>query len=92
MGINANSKNGRQLNYHVADNVEMTGEPEDALQPIQNVPSGVRKIIVHKFDGRLGFNIVGGEDGLGIYISFIMKGWLRFVLSRTLVCLELFSL
>lgn len=75
MGINSN-KNDRQMNYHATDNVEMTSEHEDALHPIQNVSSGVRKVTIHKRKGRLGFNIVGGEDGFGIYISLIMKGWL----------------
>ena len=74
MGINSNSKNDRQLNYHVPDSVEMANE--DARPPVQNVPPGVRKIVVHKRNKRLGFNIVGGEDGLGIYISSILKGWL----------------
>ena len=31
------------MNYHVTDNVEMTSEQEDALHPIQKVPSVVRK-------------------------------------------------
>lgn len=61
MGINANSKNDRQMNYHVTDNVEMTSnEQEDNLQLAINVPSGLRKVTVHKRKGRLGFNIVGG--------------------------------
>jgi len=77
MGINSN-KNDRQMNYHVTDNVEMTSEHDEitipiALHPIQKVPSGVRKVVVEKKDGRLGFNIVGGEDNFGIYISFILK-------------------
>lgn len=81
MGINSNSKD-RQLNYHVTENVAMCGNAnEDVRQAVQNVPSGVRKIIVHKRKGRLGFNIVGGEDGLGIYISSILPGWLPSWLS-----------
>lgn len=73
-GMGINSKNDRQANYHVTDGVEMANE--DARPPVPNVPAGVRKIIVHKRKGRLGFNIVGGEDGLGIYISSILKGGL----------------
>ncbi|XP_064414028.1 disks large homolog 2 [Latimeria chalumnae] len=33
-----------------------------------------RKIILHKGSTGLGFNIVGGEDGEGIFISFILAG------------------
>nr|DBA26230.1 TPA: hypothetical protein GDO54_010517 [Pyxicephalus adspersus] len=33
-----------------------------------------RKIILHRGSTGLGFNIVGGEDGEGIFISFILAG------------------
>ena len=33
-----------------------------------------RQVILHKQAGGLGFNIVGGEDGEGIFISFILAG------------------
>ncbi|XP_048191814.1 disks large homolog 3 isoform X4 [Perognathus longimembris pacificus] len=33
-----------------------------------------RKIILHKGSTGLGFNIVGGEDGEGIFVSFILTG------------------
>ena len=33
-----------------------------------------REVILHKQGGGLGFNIVGGEDGEGIFISFILAG------------------
>ncbi|KAM6143481.1 disks large homolog 3 isoform 3-T3 [Erethizon dorsatum] len=33
-----------------------------------------RKIILHKGSTGLGFNIVGGEDGEGIFVSFILAG------------------
>uniref|UniRef100_A0A6I8N7V9 PDZ domain-containing protein n=1 Tax=Ornithorhynchus anatinus TaxID=9258 RepID=A0A6I8N7V9_ORNAN len=33
-----------------------------------------RKVILHKGSTGLGFNIVGGEDGEGIFISFILAG------------------
>ncbi|XP_032830801.1 disks large homolog 2-like isoform X3 [Petromyzon marinus] len=36
--------------------------------------SGPRKIALHKGSTGLGFNIVGGEDGEGIFISFILAG------------------
>lgn len=33
-----------------------------------------RKIVLHRGTTGLGFNIVGGEDGEGIFISFILAG------------------
>lgn len=33
-----------------------------------------RKVILNKGPTGLGFNIVGGEDGEGIFISFILAG------------------
>ncbi|XP_029458089.1 disks large homolog 2 isoform X2 [Rhinatrema bivittatum] len=33
-----------------------------------------RKVVLHKGSTGLGFNIVGGEDGEGIFISFILAG------------------
>lgn len=33
-----------------------------------------RKIILRKSTSGLGFNIVGGEDGDGIFVSFILAG------------------
>ena len=33
-----------------------------------------RKIVLHKTTLGFGFNIVGGEDGEGIYVSFILVG------------------
>ncbi|ELU03183.1 hypothetical protein CAPTEDRAFT_50235, partial [Capitella teleta] len=33
-----------------------------------------RKIIMKKGTTGLGFNIVGGEDGEGIFVSFILAG------------------
>uniref|UniRef100_A0A671S7W5 Disks large homolog 2-like n=1 Tax=Sinocyclocheilus anshuiensis TaxID=1608454 RepID=A0A671S7W5_9TELE len=34
----------------------------------------IRKIVLHKGSTGLGFNIVGGEDGEGIFVSFILAG------------------
>ncbi|NXD16435.1 DLG3 protein, partial [Nothocercus nigrocapillus] len=39
--------------------------------PLRREP---RKIVLHKGSTGLGFNIVGGEDGEGIFISFILAG------------------
>ncbi|XP_067143225.1 disks large homolog 1 isoform X7 [Centruroides vittatus] len=38
------------------------------------IPKEPRKIILNKGPTGLGFNIVGGEDGEGIFISFILAG------------------
>ncbi|XP_059395689.1 disks large homolog 2-like isoform X5 [Carassius carassius] len=48
--------------YHVGllPDFEITREP--------------RKIVLHKGSTGLGFNIVGGEDGEGIFVSFILAG------------------
>ncbi|KAG8445104.1 hypothetical protein GDO86_010029 [Hymenochirus boettgeri] len=39
-----------------------------------DLTSEPRKIILHRGTTGLGFNIVGGEDGEGIFISFILAG------------------
>jgi len=33
-----------------------------------------RKVVLRKGQTGLGFNIVGGEDGEGIFVSFILAG------------------
>ncbi|XP_078514604.1 disks large homolog 2-like [Lissotriton helveticus] len=48
--------------YHLG----LLSEPEISREP--------RKVILHKGSTGLGFNIVGGEDGEGIFISFILAG------------------
>uniref|UniRef100_A0A8D3BT64 Discs, large homolog 4a (Drosophila) n=1 Tax=Scophthalmus maximus TaxID=52904 RepID=A0A8D3BT64_SCOMX len=35
---------------------------------------GPRRVLIHRGSTGLGFNIVGGEDGEGIFISFILAG------------------
>ena len=35
---------------------------------------GPRRVILRKGLGELGFNIVGGEDGEGIFVSYILPG------------------
>ncbi|XP_026136321.1 disks large homolog 3-like isoform X12 [Carassius auratus] len=44
----------------------MMGEEDFTREP--------RKILLHKGSTGLGFNIVGGEDGEGIFVSFILAG------------------
>ncbi|XP_016330375.1 disks large homolog 4 [Sinocyclocheilus anshuiensis] len=47
-------------------------------QTLQNVSHGVRReprrVVILRGSTGLGFNIVGGEDGEGIFISFILAG------------------
>uniref|UniRef100_A0A7N8WML6 Discs, large homolog 2 (Drosophila) n=1 Tax=Mastacembelus armatus TaxID=205130 RepID=A0A7N8WML6_9TELE len=38
------------------------------------IPLEPRKVVLHKGSTGLGFNIVGGEDGEGIFVSFILAG------------------
>ncbi|XP_068186625.1 disks large homolog 2 isoform X5 [Antennarius striatus] len=39
-----------------------------------NINREPRKVVLHKGTTGLGFNIVGGEDGEGIFVSFILAG------------------
>lgn len=47
-----------------------------ALHPVAVAVFGrePRKVLLHKGSTGLGFNIVGGEDGEGIFVSFILAG------------------
>uniref|UniRef100_A0A3B3RXL5 Discs, large homolog 4a (Drosophila) n=1 Tax=Paramormyrops kingsleyae TaxID=1676925 RepID=A0A3B3RXL5_9TELE len=38
------------------------------------IPRDPRRVLIHRGSTGLGFNIVGGEDGEGIFISFILAG------------------
>ncbi|KAM8794230.1 disks large homolog 4-like [Eudromia elegans] len=44
------------------------------LLPDDDVPREPRRIVIPRGATGLGFNIVGGEDGEGIFISFILAG------------------
>ncbi|XP_059913117.1 disks large homolog 2 isoform X29 [Gadus macrocephalus] len=44
------------------------------LFPDTDVTREPRKMVLHKGSTGLGFNIVGGEDGEGIFVSFILAG------------------
>lgn len=43
-------------------------------RPFVTVSREVRTVVLNKGSSGLGFNIVGGEDGEGIFISFILAG------------------
>ncbi|XP_047462454.1 disks large homolog 2 isoform X25 [Mugil cephalus] len=45
-----------------------------SLFPESDVAREPRKVVLHKGTTGLGFNIVGGEDGEGIFVSFILAG------------------
>ncbi|KAM6969902.1 disks large homolog 2 isoform 4-T4 [Aplochiton taeniatus] len=44
------------------------------LLPDSDITREPRKMVLHKGSTGLGFNIVGGEDGEGIFVSFILAG------------------
>ncbi|XP_026228033.1 disks large homolog 2 isoform X3 [Anabas testudineus] len=45
-----------------------------SLFPASDILREPRKVVLHKGSTGLGFNIVGGEDGEGIFVSFILAG------------------
>ncbi|XP_034088826.1 LOW QUALITY PROTEIN: disks large homolog 2 [Gymnodraco acuticeps] len=45
-----------------------------SLFPDSDISREPRKVVLHKGSTGLGFNIVGGEDGEGIFVSFILAG------------------
>ncbi|KAL5242934.1 hypothetical protein ACI65C_010344 [Semiaphis heraclei] len=47
----------------------------NTVKSYESLPNNdIRTVVLHKGSGGLGFNIVGGEDGEGIFISFILAG------------------
>ncbi|XP_023696684.1 disks large homolog 1 isoform X16 [Paramormyrops kingsleyae] len=48
--------------------------PPKALAGEEDLTREPRKVVLHRGTTGLGFNIVGGEDGEGIFISFILAG------------------
>uniref|UniRef100_A0A8C8E1M9 Discs, large homolog 2 (Drosophila) n=1 Tax=Oryzias sinensis TaxID=183150 RepID=A0A8C8E1M9_9TELE len=59
------------LNMHLQDEDEITPDMMFYLDCLYREP---RKVVLHKGSTGLGFNIVGGEDGEGIFVSFILAG------------------
>ncbi|XP_011851820.1 PREDICTED: disks large homolog 2 isoform X5 [Mandrillus leucophaeus] len=49
-------------------------QPSVTLQRAISLEGEPRKVVLHKGSTGLGFNIVGGEDGEGIFVSFILAG------------------
>ncbi|XP_053241475.1 disks large homolog 2 isoform X24 [Podarcis raffonei] len=52
----------------------VTRPPTVSIQRSLSVEGEPRKVVLHKGSTGLGFNIVGGEDGEGIFVSFILAG------------------
>uniref|UniRef100_A0A3B3CFN2 Discs, large homolog 2 (Drosophila) n=1 Tax=Oryzias melastigma TaxID=30732 RepID=A0A3B3CFN2_ORYME len=48
--------------------------PSSHFSASRQPSSEPRKVVLHKGSTGLGFNIVGGEDGEGIFVSFILAG------------------
>ncbi|CAG09800.1 unnamed protein product, partial [Tetraodon nigroviridis] len=64
---------GQYLSVHVRSLPEHTVRRFRARSKRQ-IPREPRKVLLHKGSTGLGFNIVGGEDGEGIFVSFILAG------------------
>uniref|UniRef100_A0A7N8WMV3 Discs, large homolog 2 (Drosophila) n=1 Tax=Mastacembelus armatus TaxID=205130 RepID=A0A7N8WMV3_9TELE len=65
-------------NYHLSlfsdlDITSLTWTKELSCH-LQKKKMEPRKVVLHKGSTGLGFNIVGGEDGEGIFVSFILAG------------------
>ncbi|XP_053096476.1 disks large homolog 4 isoform X1 [Pangasianodon hypophthalmus] len=48
--------------------------PKGMMLGDEDIPREPRRVMIHRGLSGLGFNIVGGEDGEGIFISFILAG------------------
>ncbi|KAL0150063.1 hypothetical protein M9458_054722, partial [Cirrhinus mrigala] len=48
--------------------------PKGLLLGDEDIPREPRRVVILRGSTGLGFNIVGGEDGEGIFISFILAG------------------
>ncbi|XP_041482791.1 discs large homolog 1-like protein isoform X2 [Lytechinus variegatus] len=76
----ANGANGEPPSYNRATNSQPpnafnnTHAPKIFIQNDDGIPREPRTVVLNKGATGLGFNIVGGEDGEGIFISFILAG------------------
>ncbi|GFY50662.1 disks large homolog 1 [Trichonephila inaurata madagascariensis] len=68
----ASSPMGMPMSKYGSDSLMNTILPKVATD--ENFTREPRKVILNKGSTGLGFNIVGGEDGEGIFISFILTG------------------
>ncbi|XP_030838007.1 disks large homolog 1 isoform X1 [Strongylocentrotus purpuratus] len=76
----ANGSNGEPPSYNRVTNSQPpnafnnTPAPKIFIQNDDGIPREPRQVVLNKGATGLGFNIVGGEDGEGIFISFILAG------------------
>uniref|UniRef100_U5EGC2 Putative calcium/calmodulin-dependent serine protein kinase/membrane-associated guanylate kinase n=1 Tax=Corethrella appendiculata TaxID=1370023 RepID=U5EGC2_9DIPT len=63
------------LSRYASSNLEAAGAPSTPRAVShEDISREPRTIVINKGPTGLGFNIVGGEDGQGIYVSFILAG------------------
>uniref|UniRef100_A0A7N8YND4 Discs, large homolog 2 (Drosophila) n=1 Tax=Mastacembelus armatus TaxID=205130 RepID=A0A7N8YND4_9TELE len=72
------------MENHISSPINKTGLPPISPRSYSPLPKHLlgdedinrepRKVVLHKGSTGLGFNIVGGEDGEGIFVSFILAG------------------
>ncbi|XP_053404132.1 disks large homolog 2-like isoform X2 [Mercenaria mercenaria] len=65
------SPSPRQPQHHEEETRQDLLRPEEIRR---DMPKEPRKVVLKKGSTGLGFNIVGGEDGEGIFVSFILAG------------------
>lgn len=70
----ASSRVASPVSSHPASRGPSPGHGKRPAVNDEAVSREPRSLTLHKGDGGLGFNIVGGEDGEGIFISFILAG------------------
>uniref|UniRef100_A0A8C4DIN4 Disks large homolog 2 n=1 Tax=Dicentrarchus labrax TaxID=13489 RepID=A0A8C4DIN4_DICLA len=63
-------------NYHLSlfPDSDITSDSPELMYYLNCLYREPRKVVLHKGSTGLGFNIVGGEDGEGIFVSFILAG------------------
>ncbi|XP_032878412.1 disks large homolog 2 isoform X2 [Amblyraja radiata] len=60
--------------YSPIPNYMLEDEEEEEEEEEEDINREPRNFVLHRGASGLGFNIVGGEDGEGIFISFILAG------------------
>uniref|UniRef100_A0A669E9C6 Disks large homolog 1 n=1 Tax=Oreochromis niloticus TaxID=8128 RepID=A0A669E9C6_ORENI len=63
----------QRMENHITSSGRYSPTPKSTLGD-DDVTREPRKVVLHRGATGLGFNIVGGEDGEGIFISFILAG------------------
>lgn len=69
------TRNQQQVLMHSANDTTANNvAPSKGVAAVYKISNNLRKIVLRKGPTGLGFNIVGGEDGEGIFVSFILAG------------------